>query len=47
MLVEKHGGRLVIESVPERGTSVTVVLPAWRVQRQACEPVMHLAIAGT
>jgi signal transduction histidine kinase len=47
MLVEKHGGRLVIESVPERGTTVTVVLPAWRVQRQACEPVMHLAIAGT
>jgi signal transduction histidine kinase len=39
MLVEKHGGRLVIESVPERGTTVTVVLPGeWnaRLANRSC-----------
>ena len=35
MLVEKHGGSLVIDSAPRRGTTVTVLLPAWRVLRDA------------
>jgi signal transduction histidine kinase len=47
MLVEKHGGSLVIDSAPERGTTVTVVLPAWRVLHKAPEPTERLAITGT
>jgi signal transduction histidine kinase len=31
-LAELHGGTLEIESAPERGTTVTVRLPAWRTQ---------------
>jgi signal transduction histidine kinase len=30
MLVEKHGGRLHIESAPGQGTRVTFTVPAWR-----------------
>jgi signal transduction histidine kinase len=29
-LVEMHGGELTLESTPGRGTSVTIILPAWR-----------------
>jgi two-component system cell cycle sensor histidine kinase PleC len=47
MLVEKHGGSLNIDSAPERGTTVTVVLPAWRVLHKALEPAERLAITGT
>jgi signal transduction histidine kinase len=31
-LAELHGGTLEVESAPERGTTVTVRLPAWRTQ---------------
>ena len=34
-LAELHGGRLEIESQPERGTIVRVYLPAARLQRAA------------
>jgi signal transduction histidine kinase len=47
MLVEKHGGSLVIDSALGRGTTVTVVLPAWRVLHQAPEPAERLAVTGT
>jgi signal transduction histidine kinase len=47
LLVEKHGGRLVIDSAPGRGTIVTVVLPAWRALHKAPGPADHLANTGT
>jgi signal transduction histidine kinase len=46
MLVEKHGGSLVVDSAPGRGTTVTVVLPAWRVLHKAREQAEHSAITG-
>lgn len=34
-LVKLHGGRFEIESAPARGTTVTVLLPAWRLRSPA------------
>lgn len=36
-LAERHGGRLDIESAPDRGTTVTVTFPAWRAARDVAE----------
>jgi signal transduction histidine kinase len=47
MLVEKHGGSLVVVSAPGAGTTVIVTLPAWRAVRQAPAPARSLAIAET
>ncbi|MBV8534394.1 MAG: PAS domain S-box protein [Alphaproteobacteria bacterium] len=37
LLVELHGGTLAIESVPKRGTTVTVTLPAERLHNTRCD----------
>jgi two-component system, cell cycle sensor histidine kinase PleC len=47
MLVEKHGGNLVVVSAPGSGTTVIVTLPAWRAVPQAPAPVPSLTTAGT
>jgi PAS domain S-box-containing protein len=36
-LVEAHGGRLSVASVPDRGTTITLDLPAWRVHRDSTD----------
>lgn len=36
-LVEVHGGRLLIDSAPERGTTMTLRFPAWRVVQEAAD----------
>ncbi len=36
-LVEVHGGRLLIDSAPERGTTMTLRFPAWRVVQEASD----------
>lgn len=37
-LVELHGGELAIASAPGRGTSVTIDLPGWRIEKRAALP---------
>jgi len=37
LLVELHGGSLAIESMPKRGTTVTISLPAHRIHKPHCD----------
>ena len=34
-IVDLHGGRMIIDSVPDEGTKVTLIFPAHRIDKSA------------
>ena len=40
-IVEQHGGRLLLESVPGKGTIVVLELPAAGAERKESDAVIH------
>jgi signal transduction histidine kinase len=46
MLVEQHGGTLGIESAPGEGTTVSVMLPGWRLDRAKAPALPEAASAA-
>jgi two-component system, cell cycle sensor histidine kinase PleC len=43
MLIEKHGGTLNVTSELGEGTTVSVTLPGWRVNRESVAPALEVA----